>query len=216
MRVVPPLSTTSVLVTLSTTLSTFLGHPAPSAPPPSSADRPDVPVAQSLQVEDLSPLHRLDSDSTVRLQIPQPAPQSTQSAPAPAPEPAGEIAQAASYPDTLDGWIAEATDILIAAGYDPAQIDPAAIRLIALRESGGNPKAINLWDSNAAKGIPSKGLMQTIDPTFNAYKLPGYDNIWNPVHNIIAAVRYAITRYGSLANVPGVKSVRSGGKYRGY
>ena len=26
-------------------------------------------------------------------------------------------------------------------------------------ESGGNPKAINLWDSNASKGIPSKGLM---------------------------------------------------------
>ena len=29
-------------------------------------------------------------------------------------------------------------------------------------ESGGNPKAINLWDSNAKKGTPSKGLMQVL------------------------------------------------------
>src|SRR5690606_9319359 len=37
------------------------------------------------------------------------------------------------------------------------------------QESGGNPNAINNWDSNARRGTPSKGLMQLIDPTFNAY-----------------------------------------------
>lgn len=66
-------------------------------------------------------------------------------------------------------------------------------------ESGGNPKAINLWDSNAKKGIPSKGLMQVIDPTFRAYAMPGFSNIYDPLSNILASIRYAVSRYGSLA-----------------
>lgn len=67
-------------------------------------------------------------------------------------------------------------------------------------ESGGNPKAINLWDSNAKKGTPSKGLMQVIDPTFKAYARAGYNkNIYDPLSNILASVRYATARYGSLA-----------------
>jgi len=64
-------------------------------------------------------------------------------------------------------------------------------------ESGGNPKAINLWDSNAKAGHPSKGLMQTIDSTFNAYKFPGHNNIWNGFDNLLAALNYAKNRYGS-------------------
>ena len=67
-------------------------------------------------------------------------------------------------------------------------------------ESGGNPRAINLWDSNAKKGTPSKGLMQVIDPTFKTYAKPGYNkNIYDPLSNILASVRYANSRYGSLA-----------------
>ncbi len=68
-------------------------------------------------------------------------------------------------------------------------------------ESGGNPMAINRWDSNAKKGTPSKGLMQVIDPTFKAYARKGFDkNIYNPLSNILASVRYATARYGSLEN----------------
>lgn len=67
-------------------------------------------------------------------------------------------------------------------------------------ESGGNPYAINNWDSNAKKGIPSKGLMQVIDPTFRAYARSGYgSNIYDPLSNILASVRYATSRYGSLS-----------------
>ncbi|AJA50053.1 SLT domain-containing protein [Clostridium pasteurianum DSM 525 = ATCC 6013] len=91
-----------------------------------------------------------------------------------------------------------------------------ALEQIAMHESGGNPKAINLWDSNAAAGHPSKGLMQTIDSTFNAYKLPGMDDIWNPIHNAVASIRYSIARYGSILNVPGIKSMTNGGGYVGY
>ncbi|MCY7612216.1 transglycosylase SLT domain-containing protein, partial [Bacillus safensis] len=51
---------------------------------------------------------------------------------------------------------------------------------IAQHESRGNPRAINLWDSNAKAGHPSQGLMQTIPSTFNANKFPGHNNILNP------------------------------------
>ena len=68
-------------------------------------------------------------------------------------------------------------------------------------ESNGNPKAINLWDPNAMKGTPSKGLMQVIDPTFKAYAMPGFNsNIYDPLSNILASIRYALATYGSLTN----------------
>lgn len=61
-------------------------------------------------------------------------------------------------------------------------------------------KFVSKWDSNAKKGTPSKGLMQVIDPTFNAYARSGYNkNIYDPISNILASVRYARSRYGSLA-----------------
>ncbi|NUS91502.1 MAG: transglycosylase SLT domain-containing protein [Nocardia sp.] len=113
-------------------------------------------------------------------------------------------------------WIKEAIRVLRENGYDIDDSEAATIALIIERESGGNPNAINLWDSNAAAGIPSKGLMQTIDPTFNSYSLPGHGDIWNPVDNIIAGTRYAIERYGSLGNVPGVVGVSNGSGYVGY
>lgn len=71
-------------------------------------------------------------------------------------------------------------------------------------ESGGNPKAINLWDSNAAKGTPSKSLMQVIDPTFAAHRSTLYPNdIWDPGANIAASLRYTVSRYGSPVGVWG-------------
>lgn len=68
-------------------------------------------------------------------------------------------------------------------------------------ESNGNPKAINNWDINAKKGTPSKGLLQVIDPTFRAYAMPGFNsNIYDPLSNILASIRYALATYGSLTN----------------
>ena len=67
------------------------------------------------------------------------------------------------------------------------------------QESGGNPRAINNWDSNAKNGTPSKGLMQVIDPTFRAYAKAGYNkDIYDPLSNILASMRYARARYGTL------------------
>lgn len=79
-------------------------------------------------------------------------------------------------------------------------------------ESGGNPRAINLWDSNAKKGIPSKGLMQVIDPTFKAYARAGFDkDVYDPLSNVLASIRYAVSRYGSLAKAYQGKGYANGG-----
>ena len=72
-------------------------------------------------------------------------------------------------------------------------------------ESGGNPSAINLWDSNAKAGTPSQGLMQVIPGTFAAYAGPFRSRgILDPLANIYAAVAYALSRYGS--NIAGPRA----------
>jgi hypothetical protein len=74
----------------------------------------------------------------------------------------------------------------------------------AMQESGGNPRAINLWDSNAKAGIPSKGLFQTIDPTFQSYRDPSLPNdVYHPIANAVAAIRYMLARYGSIVPANG-------------
>ena len=85
------------------------------------------------------------------------------------------------------------------------------------RESGGNPNAVNNWDSNARAGHPSQGLMQTIPSTFNEYagKYRGL-GIRNPRANIYAGLNYGIHRYGSIGNIPGIKSMMFGNGYKPY
>lgn len=123
---------------------------------------------------------------------------------------------AGSPPGNVDQWIREAIKILQENGIPVTEDNIDEIWTIIEKESGGDPNAINNWDSNAAKGTPSKGLMQTIDPTFDAHALPGHTDIWNPVDNIIAGVRYTFDRYGGFDNHPGLASMASGGGYQGY
>ncbi|WP_194852757.1 transglycosylase SLT domain-containing protein [Nocardia sp. SYP-A9097] len=104
-----------------------------------------------------------------------------------------------TFSDDLDGWIKNALYVM---GKNNIPGDYDSIFRNIIRESGGNPRAINLYDSNAAAGIPSKGLLQVIDPTFQAYHVEGTSwDIWDPVSNITAACNYAAHRYGSIANV---------------
>ncbi|MFE3023912.1 transglycosylase SLT domain-containing protein [Nocardia tengchongensis] len=103
------------------------------------------------------------------------------------------------FGNDLNGWIQNALYVLNQHGI-PGSYD-GIFRNIQ-RESGGNPQAINLYDSNAAAGIPSKGLLQVIDPTFQAYHVDGTSwDIYDPVANITAACNYAAHRYGSIDNV---------------
>jgi SLT domain-containing protein/phage-related protein len=83
----------------------------------------------------------------------------------------------------------------------PASAVGAVLRRIQF-ESGGNPRAINLTDINARRGIPSKGLMQVIDPTFRANAGPYIARgIYDPLANIYAGANYALHRYHSLAAI---------------
>ncbi len=112
----------------------------------------------------------------------------------------------------LDGWIAEALQVM---GM-PQSLAPG-VKKIILAESGGNPHAVNTWDSNAVRGTPSRGLMQTIPSTFRAYVHPQLAGrpITDPVANITAGVRYMVDRYGMKTVVAGGRSDGAGG-YLGY
>ncbi|MFI9080324.1 transglycosylase SLT domain-containing protein [Streptomyces sioyaensis] len=122
--------------------------------------------------------------------------------PAAAPKPAAKPVVkrvVKTYPDNLDGWIRESLDVMATKGI-PGSYNGIYRNL--MRESSGNPMAINLWDINAQNGIPSKGLLQVIDPTFRAYHVAGTSwNIYDPVANITAACNYAAAKYGSMDNV---------------
>ncbi|GAA0492121.1 transglycosylase SLT domain-containing protein [Streptomyces stramineus] len=104
-----------------------------------------------------------------------------------------------TYANNLDGWIREALDVMKAKGI-PGSYE--GIKRNIMRESTGNPRAINNWDINAINGVPSKGLLQVIDPTFKAYHVEGTSwDIYDPVANITAACNYAADKYGSMDNV---------------
>ncbi|MCX4453160.1 transglycosylase SLT domain-containing protein [Streptomyces sp. NBC_01340] len=104
-----------------------------------------------------------------------------------------------SYANNLDGWIRQSLDIMKRKGIPGSY---HGLYRNIMRESSGNPMAINDWDINAINGIPSKGLLQVIPPTFKAYHVPGTSwNIYNPVANITAAANYAADKYGSMDNV---------------
>ncbi|MFD9220951.1 transglycosylase SLT domain-containing protein [Streptomyces sp. NPDC060064] len=103
------------------------------------------------------------------------------------------------YANNLDGWIRESLDIMkkhkIPGTYE-------GLHRNIMRESSGNPKAINGWDINAINGVPSIGLLQVIKPTFDAYHVPGTAHSqYDPVANITAAANYAADKYGTIDNV---------------
>lgn len=86
--------------------------------------------------------------------------------------------------------------------------DPAArarwergMDLVARRESNYDADAENVWDSNAARGTPSKGAWQFIAPTFAAYHEPGTSpSIHDLVAQACAFINYARGPYGVAAD----------------
>ena len=96
-------------------------------------------------------------------------------------------------------WTGQVKQALAANGLSTSQdmID-RVLRQIS-SESSGNEKAVqgNIGDINNITGDLAKGLMQTISATFNAYKFPGHGDIFNGYDNLLAALNYAKSRYGS-------------------
>ncbi|WKW86019.1 tape measure protein [Gordonia Phage JonJames] len=83
-------------------------------------------------------------------------------------------------------------------GFDPSRRNQDLMLAQIQSESGGNPTAINLVDSNAMAGMPSQGLLQTIPPTFQTHRdplIPG--GITDPWANMNAALRYYKATYGN-------------------
>lgn len=104
----------------------------------------------------------------------------------------------APTPGGVARWRSTALEALRITGQPASWIGSLLRRM--MQESSGDPNAENGWDSNAAKGKDwrSKGLMQVIGPTFRSNALPGYSsNIFDPLSNIIAAIRYTVGKYGS-------------------
>lgn len=113
---------------------------------------------------------------------------------------------------SVRSWIKKAMAIAGVKGDNWAN----GLYTVAMGESTGDPNKVNNWDSNARAGIPSKGLMQMIPPTFSAHMKKGYGNIFNPIDNIIASIDYIQDRYKGISNVPGVIARRLGRPYVGY
>lgn len=112
-------------------------------------------------------------------------------------------------------WKPYVIQALKANGFDASAYQVAAWMRVIQRESNGNPKAINLWDSNAKAGIPSMGLVQTIGPTFNAFKFPGHNDVYNGYDDLLAGIHYMKAIYGSgrsaFARVSGPEGYANGG-----
>lgn len=92
------------------------------------------------------------------------------------------------------------------AGVDPSW--KPALEWIVQQESGGNPKAVNPTPVGKEHAT---GLMQTLPSTFKEYTIPGTD-IYNPIYNAVAAIRYIKSRYGSPYKIPGLYKT----PWRGY
>ncbi|MFJ3668769.1 transglycosylase SLT domain-containing protein [Streptomyces sp. NPDC090106] len=110
-----------------------------------------------------------------------------------------QVKAAPSYANNLDGWIKHALAIMDSKNI-PGTYNGLYRNII--RESSGNPNAINNWDVNAINGTPSIGLLQIIKPTFDAYHVSGTAwSQYDPVANIVASANYAADKYGSIDNV---------------
>ncbi|MEV5883090.1 hypothetical protein AB0L74_10285 [Streptomyces sp. NPDC052020] len=121
--------------------------------------------------------------------------------------------------DAVTRWTPQVRMALAQLGLPMSDV-PLVLHRIRV-ESGGNPRAINLWDSNAKMGDPSRGLLQTIMATFKRYAGPYLGRgIYDPMASIYAGLNYAIHRYGSgwRKALSGIKGYATGtdGAERGW
>ncbi|UWF43926.1 NlpC/P60 family protein [Lactiplantibacillus plantarum] len=112
-------------------------------------------------------------------------------------------------------WKPDVIKALKKNGFEASASQVSAWMKVIARESSGDPTVVNNWDSNAKMGIPSMGLVQTIRPTFEAYKFPGHNNILNGYDDLLAGIHYMKAKYGSgasaFARVSGPEGYENGG-----
>ncbi|MCC6117651.1 C40 family peptidase [Lactiplantibacillus plantarum] len=112
-------------------------------------------------------------------------------------------------------WKPDVIKALKKNGFEASASQVSAWMKVIARESNGDPSVINNWDPNAQRGTPSKGLVQTIQPTFDAYKFPGHNNPLNGYDDLLAGIHYMKAKYGSgasaFARVSGPEGYENGG-----
>ncbi|MCH8624504.1 phage tail tape measure protein [Lactiplantibacillus plantarum] len=115
----------------------------------------------------------------------------------------------------VERWKSDVIKALKKNGFAATASQVSAWLKVIKRESNGDPTVVNNWDSNALAGHPSKGLVQTIQPTFDAYKFPGHGNILNGYDDLLAGIHYMKAKYGSsasaFARVSGPEGYENGG-----
>ncbi|WP_349626343.1 tape measure protein [Lactiplantibacillus plantarum] len=117
---------------------------------------------------------------------------------------------------SVNRWRPYVVRALKANGFAATANQVAAWMKVIRRESNGDPSVINTWDPNARMGHPSKGLVQTIQPTFDAYKFRGHNNPLNGYDDLLAGIHYMKAKYGSgssaFSTVSGPMGYDSGGR----
>ena len=112
-------------------------------------------------------------------------------------------------------WKPDVIKALKKNGFEASASQVSAWMKVIARESNGDPSVVNNWDANARMGIPSKGLVQTIQPTFDAYKFTGHNNPLNGYDDLLAGIHYMKAKYGSgasaFARVSGPEGYENGG-----
>ncbi|MGY5438487.1 NlpC/P60 family protein [Lactiplantibacillus argentoratensis] len=112
-------------------------------------------------------------------------------------------------------WKPDVIKALKKNGFEASASQVSAWMKVIARESNGDPSVVNNWDSNARMGMPSMGLVQTIRPTFEAYKFPGHNNPLNGYDDLLAGIHYMKAKYGSgpsaFARVSGPEGYENGG-----
>ncbi|WP_265489740.1 tape measure protein [Lactiplantibacillus plantarum] len=116
---------------------------------------------------------------------------------------------------SVNRWRPYVVRALKTNGFAATDSQVAAWMKVIKRESNGDPSVVNTWDRNAQLGHPSKGLVQTIQPTFDAYKFKGHNNPLNGYDDLLAGIHYMKAIYGSgpsaFARVSGQMGYDSGG-----
>lgn len=111
----------------------------------------------------------------------------------------------------ISTWLATA---LALTGTDMSWLP--ALEMIISRESG-TPGVLGTGNASSVNSIPvgnefATGLMQMLPSTFNEFALSNLKDIFNPIDNIVASIRYIKERYGTPYNIPNWDN----NNYKGY
>jgi tape measure domain-containing protein len=99
----------------------------------------------------------------------------------------------------VDDWLKAAVNI---AGVGDSWLE--GMRRLVGWESSGNPRAVN---DTEVLGQHASGLVQMLPSTFRAYRMGDLpDDIFNPISNAVASIRYIKDTYDSVYNIPGIRN----------